>query len=102
MLDMEALKREAYETLKEKVEVEEKVTTERMPRQIIDEEEVASHRLRTNDVVEMKAKIQYNVTMGEGVEQVTLLSCERTMAKDKTDDLRVANTTSRVEEGFGI
>ena len=24
------------------------------------------------------------------------------MVKDKTDDLRVANTTSRVEEGFGI
>ena len=34
------------------------------------------------------------------MEQTTLLACERTTTKDKADDLRVANTTSRVEEGF--
>ena len=67
MLDMEALKREAYETLKAKAEAEEKVTTEPKSRQMIDEEEVASHRLRTNDVANMKAEIQYDGTMGESV-----------------------------------
>ena len=102
MLDMESFKKEAYETLKAKAEAKEKVTTKPKLRQMIDEDEVASHRLRTNDVANMKAKRQYDGTTGEGVEQVTLLSGERTTAKDKVDDLRVANTTSRTEEGFGI
>ena len=40
--------------------------------------------------------------MGEVVEQDILLSCERITAKHKADDLRVENTTSRVEEDFEI
>ena len=35
------------------------------------------------------------------MEKTTLSSCEETTVKDKADDLRVANTISRVEEGFG-
>ena len=42
VLDMEALIREVYESLKEKAEAEEKVTIEPKPRQMMDEEEVAS------------------------------------------------------------
>ena len=68
----------------------------------MDDEEVASQRLRTNDVADMKTKVQYDGTTGEGVGQTILLSCKKAMVKDTTDDLRVANTTSRVEEGFGI
>ena len=49
-----------------------------------------------------KAEVQYVSTTGEGIQQGILLSYERTMVKDNTDDLRVANTTSRVEEGFEI
>ena len=60
-------------------------------------------RLRTNDVADMKAEIQHDGTTEEGVKLLaTLTSCERMMAEDKADDLRVANTTSRVEEGFEI
>ena len=53
-------------------------------------------------MADTKADVQYVNTMGEGIEQGILLSCERTMAKDKTDELRVANIASRVEEDFGI
>ena len=68
----------------------------------MDEEEVASQRLRTNDVANTKTEVRYDGTTGEEVEQAILSSCEETTTKDKADDLRVANTTSRVEEGFGI
>ena len=57
---------------KSQVETEGELKTERNSRPTKDEKEVVSQRLTTNDVV-----------------------------KDKTDDSRVANTTSRVEEGFG-
>ena len=62
---------------------------------------IRDDRLRMNDVACMKAKVRYVSTTREGIEQGILLSSKRTMVKDKTDDLRVANTTSRVEEGFG-
>ena len=52
-------------------------------------------------MADMKTEVRYDDTTGEGVGQTILLSCKRTMVKDTTDDLRVANTTSRVEEGFG-
>ena len=54
-------------------------------------------------MADMKGEVRYDGTTREGVDQVILLSCGETMAKDKVDDLRVANTivTSRVEEGFG-
>ena len=52
-------------------------------------------------MADMKTEVRYDDTTGKGVGQTILLSCERTMVKDMTDDLRVANTTSRVEEGFG-
>ena len=58
---------------KSQVETEGELKTEPKSRPTKDEEEIVSQRLTTNDVV-----------------------------KDKTDDLRVVNTTSRVEEGFGI
>ena len=57
---------------KSQVETEGELKTEPKSRPTKDEEEIVSQRLRTNDV-----------------------------AKNKADDLRVANTTSRVEEGFG-
>ena len=63
---------------------------------------IRDDRLRMNDVADTKAEVRDVSTTGEGIEQGILLSCERTMVKDKTDDLRVANTTSRVEEGFEI
>ena len=73
-------------------------------RQTIDEEEVSSQRLWTNDVVNMKTEVRYDGTTREGVKQTILSSCGETMAKYKADDLRVVNTTmiSRVEERFGI
>ena len=52
-------------------------------------------------MADMKTEVRYDGTTGEDVEQGILLSCERTVVKDKTDDSRVVNTTSRVEEGFG-
>ena len=61
-------------------------------------EEVAPQQLRINDVANTNTEVQHVGTMGEGVEQTILSSCGD---KDKVDDLRVANTTSRVEEGFG-
>ena len=53
-------------------------------------------------MADMKGEVRYDGTTREGVDQVILLSCGETMAKDKVDDLRVANTivASRVEEGF--
>ena len=102
VLDMEVLKREAYETLKEKAETEEKVTTEPKSRQKIDVDEVSSYRLRMNDVSETMAKVRYIGTTREGIEQDALSSCERTMTKNKADDMRVENTTSTVEEDFEI
>ena len=58
---------------KSQVETEGELKTEPKSRPIKDKEEIVSQRLTTNDVV-----------------------------KDKTEDLRVANTTSSLEEGFGI
>ena len=58
---------------KSQVETEGEPKTEPKSRPTKDEEEIVSQRLTTNDV-----------------------------AKNKTNDSRVANTTSRVEEGFGI
>ena len=52
-------------------------------------------------MVNMKTEVQYDGTTGEGVVQTILSCCERMTVKDKVDDLRVTNTTSRVEEGFG-
>mgnify|MGYP000167337996 CR=1 FL=1 len=49
-----------------------------------------------------EVEAQYDGTMGESVEKATLFFCERTTAKDKADKLRLANTTSSVEEDFGI
>ena len=57
---------------KSQVETKGEPKTKPKSRPTKDEEEIVSQRLRTNDV-----------------------------AKNKADDLRVANTTSRVEEGFG-
>ena len=48
----------------------------------------------------MKAEVRYNDTTGEGVEKATLLSSGRMVAKIKANDLRVVNTTSKVEESF--
>ena len=61
-------------------------------------EEVTPQRLRIHDVANTKTEVRHVGTTGEGVEQTILSSCGD---KDKADDLRVANTTSRVEEGFG-
>ena len=87
--------------VKSPVDIEGEPKTEPKSRKTKDEEEVASQRLRMNDVPNTKTEVQHVGTTGEGVEQTILLSSEKTMVKDTTDDLRVANTTSRVEEGFG-
>ena len=57
---------------KSQVETDREPKTERKSSPTKDEEEIVSQRLRIDD-----------------------------LAKNKADDLRVANTTSRVEEGFG-
>ena len=98
---METLIREAHEILKSQVDTEGEPTMEPKWSQTKDEEEVTSQRLRTNIMVNTKTEVRYDGTTGEVVEQATLSSCGETMLKDKADDLRVANTTSRVEEGFG-
>ena len=67
----------------------------------MNEEEIASQQMRTNDVVNTKAEVRYVGTTGEGVEQRTLSSCDGTTTKDKADDSRVTNTTPGVDEGFG-
>ena len=87
---------------KSQVETEGEPKTEPKSRQTKDEEEVASERLRMNDVANTKIEVRHVGTTGKGVEEAILLSCERMTTKDKAEDLRVANTTSRVEEGFGI
>ena len=88
--------------VKSQVDIEGDPKTEPKSRQMIDEQKDASQILRMNDVVNMKTEVWYGGTTGEGVVQATLSSCGETMAKDKVDDLRVANTivASRVEEGF--
>ena len=48
-----------------------------------------------------KTEERYDATTGEGVEQTILSSCGETMVKDKADDLRVVNITSKLKEGFG-
>ena len=97
---METLIREAHEILKSQVDTEGEPTMEPKWSQTKDEEEVTSQRLRTNIMVNTKTEVRYDGPTGEVVEQATLSSCGETMLKDKADDLRVANTTSRVEEGF--
>ena len=84
---------------KSQVDIEGEPKTKPKLRQKIDEEEVASQLLRTNDVVNTKTEVRHVSTTGEGAEQAILSSCARTKTKDRDDDLRVANTTSRVEEG---
>ena len=87
---------------KSQFDIEREPKTEPKSMQTKDEEEVASQRLRMNDVANTKTEVQHVGTTGEGVEQTILLSCERTTTKDKAENLRVAITTSRVEERFGI
>ena len=86
--------------VKSPVDIEGEPKTEPKSRKTKDEEEVASQRLRMNDVANTKTEVRHVGTIGEGVEQPILLSCEETTTKDKVEDLRVANTTSRVEEGL--
>ena len=62
------------------------------------EEEETSRQTRINDVASTKAKVLCDDTRGEGVEQATFLSCRETMAKDKADDSRTMNATSREDE----
>ena len=85
---------------KSQFDIEREPKTEPKSMQTKDEEEVASQRLRMNDVANTKTEVRHVGTIGEGVEQPILLSCEETTTKDKVEDLRVANTTSRVEEGL--
>ena len=93
--DMEALVREAYESLKLQVEAEGKIPTEPKPRVKVDEEKVASRKFRVNDVADMKAEVRYNGTTGEGVEQATLSSCKGRTVKDKAEDSKATNTIMR-------
>ena len=89
--------------VKSPVDIEGEPKTEPKSRKTKDEEEVASQRLRMNDVANTKTEVRNVDTTGEGVGKTILSSCGETTAKDKADDLRVANTTmtSRVAEGFG-
>ena len=45
-------------------------------------------RLKTNDGADMKGEIQHDGATEEAVKQATLMSCERTTAKDNADKLR--------------
>ena len=67
---------------------------------MVDKEEVASRQLRANDVADTKDEVQCNDTIGEGVEQPTLSSCEGMTAKDKAEDSRATNATTRVDECY--
>ena len=91
--NMEALVREAYESLKLQVEAEGKIPTESKPRQMVDEEKVMSWQFWVNDVADTKDEVRYNGTTREDVEQTTLLSCEGRSAKDKAEDSRTKNAT---------
>ena len=84
--NIEALIREAYEILKMQVDTEGKPKTEPKSRQTKDEEEAASQRLRTNNVVNTKTEVRCDGTTGEGLEQAILSPCEETTAKDKAND----------------
>ena len=94
--DMEALIRDAYKSLKLQVEAEGKLPTELKPRQMVDEDKVASRRLRANDVADTKAKVRYNGTTGEGLKQAIFSSCEGTTTKDS----RATNASMKVDECF--
>ena len=98
--NMEALVREAYESLKLQVEAEGKIPTESKPRQMVDEEKVMSWQFWVNDVADTKDEVRYNGTTREDVEQATLLSCEGRSAKDKAEDSRATNAITRVDECF--
>ena len=74
--------------VKSPVDIEGEPKTEPKSRKTKDEEEVASQRLRMNDVPNTKTEVQHVGTTGEGVEQVILSSCEITTSKGKADDLR--------------
>ena len=77
---------------KSQVDIEGEPKTVPKSRQPKDEEEVSSQRLRMNDVANTKTEVWHIHIVGESVEQTILSSCERTIAKHKPDDLRVANT----------
>ena len=85
---------------KSQVDTKGEPKTEPKFRQTKDEEEVTSQRLRMNDGASTNTKVRHVGTTGDGVEQAVHSSYERTTTEDKADDVRVANTTSRVEEGF--
>ena len=73
---------------KSQVETEGEPKTEPKSRPTKEEEGISSQRLRTNDVANTKTEVRHVSTTREGVEQTILSSCERTIAKDKADDLR--------------
>ena len=73
-----SLHKEAYESLKGQVEAKLKATTKSEPRQRVEDEEVTSKPMQTNDVIDTKVQVQYNDgTTKEDVVQATFLSCDK-------------------------